>query len=75
MNDKPKRQNKTKEEIKEKMVDNHIDQFKAGLKELEEKFGYRLEPTLATTHMGIFPQIMVQKITKEETKKTMLYNV
>lgn len=64
-----KRTNKTKAEIKEAMVDNHIDKFKEGLKELEEKYGYRLEPTLAYTKMGVFPQIMVQKIEKKETKE------
>lgn len=63
---KKKRVNKTKEELVEKIVDNQIDGFKAGLKELEEKFGYRLEPTMAYTKMGVFPQIEVQRIIKKE---------
>lgn len=62
-----KRVNKTKEELVEQMVDNGIENFKAELAALEEKHGYRLEPKLYFSEMGVFPQIMVQKIVKKET--------
>ena len=66
MSDKIKRVPKSKAEIVEKMIDTNIEKFKEGLKELEEKYGYRLEPTLAYTKMGLFPQIEVQRIVKKE---------
>ncbi len=68
MNDKIKRTPKTKEQIVEKLIDQNIEKFKAGLQELEEKYGYRLEPTMAYTKMGTFPQIEVQRIVKKETQ-------
>lgn len=64
-----KRVNKTKAEIVEKMVDNGIEAFKNDLKELEEKHGYRLEPAMYFSKMGVFPQIEVQKIVKKEVKE------
>ena len=69
MSDKIKRVPKSKAEIVEKMIDTNIEKFKEGLKELEEKYGYRLEPTLAYTKMGLFPQIEVQRIVKKEATK------
>ena len=62
-----KRVNKTKEQLVEKIIDQNIEKFKAGLQELEVKYGYRLEPVMYYSKMGAFPQIEVQKAV--ETKK------
>ena len=69
MSEKTKRVPKTKEQILEKLIDQNIEKFKQGLMELEEKFGYRLEPTLSVTKMGVFPQIEVQRVVKKEATK------
>lgn len=60
-----KRVNKSEKELKEKAVDIQLTKFKDALKELEEKYGYRLEPAMYYSKMGAFPQIEVQRITKE----------
>ena len=66
---KKTRVNQAKEELKEKLVDQNIEKFKTGLQELEEKYGYRLEPTLHFSKMGVFPQIELQRIVKKEETK------
>ena len=69
MSVKPKRVNKTKEELVKKVEDNQAEHFKKAIEEAEQKFGYKLEPAMYYSKMGAFPQIEVVKIKKEEAVK------
>lgn len=67
MSETPKKRTiKSKSELREKVEDQNIEKFKATLQELEEKYGYRLEPVMYYSKMGAFPQIEVQRIEKED---------
>lgn len=63
-----KRANKSKSEIVEDMQKISLQQFKEELQALEVKHGYRLEPAMYYSKMGVFPQLEVVRI-KEEPKE------
>jgi restriction endonuclease Mrr len=68
MSVKTKRVNKTQEELVKKIEDNQSEHFKKAIEEVEQKFGYKLEPAMYYTKMGAFPQIEIVPIKKKETK-------
>lgn len=59
-----KRVNKTKEEIVENLKDKKAEDFKAELRALEDKYEYRLEPSLHFSPRGIIPTINVIDVPK-----------
>lgn len=63
-----KRVNKSKETIVKEMEDKKAEDFKAELRALEDKYAYRLEPSLHFSPRGIIPTINVVDVPKEEKK-------
>jgi hypothetical protein len=62
---KVKRVNKTKEELAVELREKKTEDFKTALAELEEKYGYRLQPTLHYSQNGVIPTINVVEVPKE----------
>ena len=62
---KTKRVNKSKEALVDEMFDKKAEEFKTELRALEDKYSYRLEPTLHFSVRGIVPTINVVDAPKE----------
>jgi hypothetical protein len=57
---------KSKEDIVKDIMDKKAEDFKADLRALEDKYEYRLEPSLHFSPRGIVPTINVVDVPKEE---------
>lgn len=66
---KTKRVNKSKEVIMKEMEDKKAEDFKAELRALEDKYSYRLEPSLHFSTRGIVPMINVVDAPKPVEEK------